>query len=74
MTDDVDRGRVGFAPWHLVKHMGKYNGVLVQITDVFRAADDSNYRRKFTKTMDLQKLFKFWHMKQQMKQRKQWPM
>ena len=26
--------------------MGKYNGVLAQIMDVFSAADDSNYRRQ----------------------------
>ena len=29
VTDGVDRCRVGFVPWQLIKHMGKYNGVLV---------------------------------------------
>ena len=46
VIDSVDRCQVGFVPWDLVKHMGKYNGVLVQTTDVFSTVDDSNYRRK----------------------------
>ena len=46
VTDGVDRCQVGFVPWHLVKHMGKYNGALVQKMDVYSAADDSNYRRQ----------------------------
>ena len=38
VTDDIDRCQVGFVPQHLVKHMGKYNGVLAQIIDVYSAA------------------------------------
>ena len=46
MTDGVDRCQVDSVPWHLIKHMGKYNIVLAQITDVFISVDDSNYRKQ----------------------------
>ena len=46
VTDGIDRCQLNFVPHHLFKHVGKYDGVLAQITDVFGAADDSNYRRQ----------------------------
>ena len=56
VTDSVDRCQVGFVPQLLIKHMGKYNGFLAQVTDVYSAANDSNYRKqKVYKTMVLQK-------------------
>ena len=46
MTNGVDSSWVGFVSQHLIKLMEKYNFVLVQIIDVFSAADDCNYRRQ----------------------------
>ena len=46
VTGSVDRCQVGFVPWHLIQHMGKYNDVLEQLTDLNSTADDSNYRRQ----------------------------
>ena len=46
VTDGVDRSQVGFVPWHLVENMGKYNGILLQMTYVYSSSDDSNDRRQ----------------------------
>ena len=40
VIEGVDRCRVDFVPWHLIKHMGKHNGVSMQVTDVYSAVDD----------------------------------
>ena len=46
VIDGVDRCQVVFVPWHLIKHMDKYNGVLAQVTDIKSIVDDSKYRRQ----------------------------
>ena len=42
----VNRCQVGFVPWLLIKHIDKYNGILVQVTGIYTAAADSKYRRQ----------------------------
>ncbi len=37
VTDGIDRCRVGFLKRHMVKHAGRFNGALVQVTKVFSA-------------------------------------
>ena len=62
VTHGVDRCWVGIVPHDLIKHMGKYDVVLVQIMNVFSAADDSNYRRqKVYKNMQQMKQMEQWH-------------
>ena len=34
VTDDVDKGQVGFTSWKLVKHGDKFDGALAQVTEV----------------------------------------
>ena len=46
VMNGVDRCQVAFVLWHLIKHMDKYNGELVQVTDVYSAVDDSHYGRQ----------------------------
>ena len=56
--DGVNRCLVGFASLHLIKNANKYNGVLLQVKDIYSAADGNSYRRRrYPKTMGLQRQF-----------------
>ena len=34
VMDSVDSCQIGFVPWHIIKHVNKQNGILVQVTDI----------------------------------------
>ena len=42
--DGVDSCQVGFTSWHLVKHRGKFDGVLTQEMEVYSADDMSKQK------------------------------
>ena len=46
MTDGVNSHWVDFVSQHLTKHINNDDSVLVQVTDVYSAVDDSHYGRQ----------------------------
>ena len=46
VTDGVEGCRVGFLKRHLVKHGKLYDGVLVQVTEVYSKESESATKRK----------------------------
>ena len=46
VMDGVDMSQVGFTSWHLVKHSGKFDGALTQVTEVYSVNDTSNHKRQ----------------------------
>ena len=44
VMDDVDRCRVGFTSWHLVKHGDKFDGALAQVIELCSVDDTSSHK------------------------------